>query len=559
MKLTKLFLSLSLILAFVLSLSSCQSGAQSGEEENLDEIVSIQDDPIYGVYDNQVVVRVGFMIPDSKLMAGDTNDNNPVTRYLEEITNIKVIHAWEAKGDEAYAQKVDLAIDSEDIPDAMVVTRNQLMELIKQDKIEDLTTFFEQYGSELIKEMYDSTEGVALAEATFNHKLYGLPNVAINADSPTLLWIRQDWLDRLNLQAPQSLEDIEEIAKAFIERDPDGDGKMDTIGLTGYKGVVYGTKPQMNGYDAIFNTYHAFPKNWVKDNEGNIIYGSIAPENKEALAKLADWYKRGLIDKQFALNKETWDPIIAGRAGMFFGPWWAPYWPLVKAVSGDTKSEWRAFAAPLDVEGKFVTHMAPVTDRYLVVRKGYEHPEAVIKLLNAFTRLERGLDPNKKVAKLEEFAAQLGIQTRAYYPFDLLIDYSDAIEKRYAAVQQALHGKLDPETLDANTRQIYNQWVAEKENPKKDMEGWKSAIAYEYGVGILASTPMEQVRSVYYGTTLSMNDNWANLEKLENETFLNIIVGDLPISAFDEFVADWKRLGGDQITGEVTKIVENSK
>ncbi|MNI41255.1 hypothetical protein D3C73_955030 [compost metagenome] len=63
---------------------------------------------------------------------------------------------------------------------------------------------------------------------------------------------------------------------------------------------------------------------------------------------------------------------------MFFGPWWAPYWPLVAAVSSDTKSEWRAFAAPLDSESTFVTHMSSVTDRYLVVRKGYEHPKAVV-------------------------------------------------------------------------------------------------------------------------------------------------------------------------------------
>lgn len=559
MKVTTIKLPLTLLLVLVMFLSSCQRDAQSSENDGHDGRISIKEDPAYGVYDSQVVVRIGFKIPDSKLMTGDANDNNPITRYLEEITNIKVIHAWEAKGDEAYAQKVDLAIDSEDLPDAMVVTRNQLMELIDQGKIEDLTATFNQYGSDLVKDMYDSTKGVALAEATRQGKLFGLPNVAINADSPTLLWVRQDWLDKLNLQAPQSLDDIEEIAKAFIEQDPDGNGKMDTVGLTGYKEVVYGTKPQMNGYDAIFNSYHAFPKNWIKDKDGNIIYGSITPENKEALSKLAEWYKRGLIDKHFALYKETWDPILDGQAGMFFGPWWAPFWPLVEAVAADTKSEWRAFAAPLDTDQKFVTHMASVTDRYLVVRKGYEHPEAVIKLLNAFTRLERRLDPNEDVAKLDDFAAQLGIQPRAYYPFDLLIDYSDSIEKRYTVIQQALHSKLDPETLDAETNKIYRQWIVEKEQPKKNMEDWKVAIAYEYGAGVLASMPMEQVRSVFYGTTLSMKDNWAKLEKLENETFLNMIVGDLPISAFDDFVMEWKRLGGDKITQEVIQMVENSK
>ncbi|MNI41254.1 hypothetical protein D3C76_363030 [compost metagenome] len=170
------------------------------------------------------------------------------------------------------------------------------------------------------------------------------------------------------------------------------------------------------------------------------------------------------------------------------------------------------------------------------------------------------MDPNEeKVAKLDDFAEQLGIQPRAYYPFDLLLDYPDAIEMRYATLQQALHGKIDPETLDSDTKQIYNQWLTEKEQPKKDMESWKVATAYEYGAGVLASTPMEQVRSVYYGTTRTMDEKWAKLEKLENETFLSIIVGDLPVSAFDDFVEEWKRLGGDQITGEVTEIVNYNK
>lgn len=545
-----------LILVLFLILGACRGMPDSNIGESALSQEHSEEERAYAKYAEPIVLRVGFKIPDSKLTTGDTNDNNPVTRYLQNITNIKVIHSWEAKGEEAFWQKADMAIDSYDLPDALVVNRDQLWKLIDNNMIEDLTEVYNEYGSELIKDMYDSTGGMALAEVTRNGKLYALPNLAINADSPTLLWIRKDWLDRLDLQPPQTMDDIEKIAKAFVERDPDGNGKADTIGLTGYKGIVYGFKPNMNGYDSVFSAYHAFPKNWVIDSKGEVVYGSITPGNKEALAKLADWYHRGLIDKQFALYKEGQEPIVEGRAGMFFGPWWMPYWPLVDAVAVDTKSEWRAYAAPLDASGKFVTHMAPVTDRYLVIRKGYEHPEAVIKLLNAFTRLERRQDPNvEEVRSLDDFAAQTGIQPRTYYPFDLLLDYSDAIEKRYASIQQALHDKLDPETLDPDTRQIYDQWISEKEQPKKNLEGWKAVNAYEHGVSVLVSTPMDRVRSVFYGTTPGIKEHWAELEKLENETFLNIIVGDLPLSAFDDFVLEWNKRGGAQITKEVSELV----
>ncbi|MOA52356.1 hypothetical protein D3C78_1756440 [compost metagenome] len=56
-----------------------------------------------------------------------------------------------------------------------------------------------------------------------------------------------------------------------------------------------------------------------------------------------------------------------------------------------------------------------------------------------------------------------------------------------------------------------------------------------------------------------MEAKWAKLEKLENETFLNIIVGDLPLSAFDDFVMEWNRLGGEKITNEVNEIVNQIK
>lgn len=439
----------------------------------------------------------------------------------------------------------------------MVVDRDQLKKLIDNDMIEDLTETYNVYGSDLIKDMYNSTQGEALSDASRYGKLYGLPNVAIDADSPVLLWVRQDWLDKLELQAPQTFEDIENIAKAFIEKDPDGNGKRDTVGLSGYKNIIYGTKPLVNGLDAVFSALHAFPTNWIKDNAGNIVYGSITPETKQALAKLADWYKRGLLDPNFALYKETQEPIITGKSGMFFGPWWMPYYPLSEAVALDTKAEWRAYAAPLDESGKFVAHLAPVTDRYLVVRKGFEHPEAIMKQLNVFTRLERRQDPNsEEVKKLDDFSAQTGIQLRAYYPFDLLIDYSDAIEKHYADIQQALHGKIDPETLNPDTRLIYDQWVEDTEQPKKDLEGWKAANAYKYGVAVLTSTAIEGVRGVFYGNTQLMKSKWTELQNLESETFLNIIVGDSPLSDFDVFVAKWKSLGGEAITKEVAETVK---
>ena len=45
----------------------------------------------------------------------------------------------------------------------------------------------------------------------------------------------------------------------------------------------------------------AFPMNWI-EKDGQVVYGSVQPEMKQALAELSAMYKEGLIDKQFAVR-----------------------------------------------------------------------------------------------------------------------------------------------------------------------------------------------------------------------------------------------------------------
>jgi putative aldouronate transport system substrate-binding protein len=549
--------AVALAVLLVVGASACRGGsdAPAGQEPP-----AAEEEMAYGKYETPVTLRIAFKIPESRLAAGDTNDNNPVSRYLESLTNIKVVHAWEAKSEDDFRQKADFAIAAGDLPDAMVVDRNQLKKLIQNDRVEDLTDFYEKYASRLVKSIYESTHGAALQDASRDGRLYGMPNVAIEADAPSLLWVRKDWLDRLGLAPPRTLAEIGNVARAFVERDPDNNGKRDTVGLAGARAVVYGQKPNVGGFDSVFSAFGAFPKNWVRDAGGHVMYGSIAPENKEALALLANWYKQGWLDPQFVLNQETERPILENRAGLFFGPWWMPYWPLSAALAADTKAEWRAYAVPLDSQGRYVTHAAPVTDRYLVVRKGYAHPEAAIRLLNAFTRLERWRDPHEeKVRELLNYSAQTGIQPRHYYPFDLLLDYTDAIERRSEDVRKALNGELDPDGFDPDTRTVYDFALEEKENPKKNLDVWKTAHSYLVGGGALKAVPIVKVSSLFYGLTPTMESKWDDLLKLENETYLQIIVGDKPVGAFDEFVREWKASGGDRITEEVEQIVDGGQ
>lgn len=80
----------------------------------------------------------------------------------------------------------------------------------------------------------------------------------------------------------------------------------------------------------------------LKDESGNVTYGTIAPETKEALATLRQMYADKLIDEEFAVRNpnDINSPLAAGKCGIIFGPWWAPY-TLQDSVNNDPDADWQ--------------------------------------------------------------------------------------------------------------------------------------------------------------------------------------------------------------------------
>lgn len=540
-----------------LSLTACFGGDGGGKaKDDASASVDPADRQAFAKYDKPVTLRIPHQYSDIALPEGDTSENNFVSRYLALQTGISIKYAWETPSGVQYASTMNYAIRSGDLPDAFVVDRQQFRELKQAGELADLTETYSQYASALVKSIYDATGGKALQEASIDGHLYGFPNVAIEADAPTYLWVRQDWLDKLGLAAPKTLDDIARIAKAFRHIDPDGDAKADTVGIPVDRGMVYGEKTGNNGLNAVFAAFGAYPRKWIAGSDGRPVYGSVQREAKETLKLLAGWYKEGVLDRQFMLRQDSQDLVADNKTGIFFGPWWAPYYPLSKSISQDTKADWRVYAVPLDENGRFNVSESPVTDRYLVVRKGYEHPEAALKLLNVFTRIERNQDPGAK--SLLAATEQLDTQLRNYYPFDLLLDYPDAIAQRHDRLTRALAGELDPGQLDQETKRLYDDSLTEREYPRKNLDAWSGSTAYQQW-GSVGRAETVKVASFFADPPPSLATMWTNLLSLELETYAKIITGELPLSAFDDYAQRWHAEGGDKMTEAVREAAAWTK
>lgn len=185
----------------------------------------------FGKYAEPVTVEVVQSInPTQTLPEGNTATDNYFTKYIKENMNVEVKVKWQAAAAD-YNQKLNLAISSNDLPDILVVGDQELRKLIDSDLIEDLGPYYEQFASDYIKDDIAMTNGMAMKAVTVDGKMYGLPNAQSEGDGYNLMWIRQDWLDELDLEAPTTMEELETVAKAFVDNNMGGENTIGSLDL----------------------------------------------------------------------------------------------------------------------------------------------------------------------------------------------------------------------------------------------------------------------------------------------------------------------------------------
>jgi len=537
--------------------SSNPSNSGNSQNTTVDQVDAGSAVDPFAKYDETVVVSIGRSIdPNYKYEGDDTAEDNVYTRWLKDAYNIEVKHEWESSTAD-YGQKVSLAIGSNDLPDAMLVDETQLRQMVKAGQLADLTEVYEKYGTDRLKQIYESNEGL-LEGVTFDGKLYALPETTL--PSAPLTWIRKDWLDKLGLEEPKSLEDIEKIAKAFIDNKMGGDN---TIGIVGTQqgGSLYSTflssSDHFLNFSPVFFAMDAYPGIWVEDENGNAQYGSTTEETKAAVSILRDWYAEGIIDKEIAIRKSSQEVISSGQTGIFFGPWWSAY-NLTDSIKNDPEANWRPYAAPLNAEGEFNSNQATGSN-FIVVKKSYEHPEAIIKMLNIHVN-----------EKEESYKTAVGKEmTSQEIPLFLIMGHGDQLDYAVNTTQKVLTGEMSLEEVDKLNYGFTYELASHVKNVKLepfdnyDIQYWDQETDKDFFTHIYAhlnggstfvNTKVNWTKSLATAQTKTMQSKWSNLKKLEDEVLLKIIMGTAPIEEFDSFVEKWKQQGGNEITEEVNAL-----
>ncbi|MDF2959534.1 MAG: extracellular solute-binding protein [Paenibacillus sp.] len=347
-------------------------------------------------------------------------------------------------------------------------------------------------------------------------KIWGIPRLTLTAAYP--VYIRKDWLQKLNLQMPKTIDELEVILKTFKENDLDGNGKDDTIVLsTNLEGL------QMSIAAGFVEGGFG---DWLDSADQKVKPIEFAPGYKDFVAKMADWYQKGYIYKEAFAKHDAMELLKTNRVGAAARWYSHTTLQLPKVQTGLPDMDFTAAPSLTGPKGKLQT-INPAGTGGALINKKAKNPEAVIKYINwiyqdieNYTISRYGLKDQdwkwtepKKVYELSkdrkyagEFSFGMGL------PIENQLDVNDGTNKMHKAFLRTELLKLESGKLPFDYNIVYDTRELNDKVP-------------------------------------TLND----IKRLRDEEITKFIMGARPISEWDKFIEQLNKAGMNKLIDAKTE------
>ena len=441
---------------------------------------------------------------------GYTDNFDPTTDYTRTLILERLgINIEPEMGNEE--DKVNLILASGQEYDMIFLSnRNQLSSFIENGVLHDLTELIDQYGNNLLTNISQQIWEMVSVDG----RKYALP-ICFPRDAEIGVVVREDWLNKLDIVPPTTIEEFYEMLVAFKDNAADLGGGAQIIpfaavgvdSVLGFNGLIQGFGLPNSGSDYI-------------DIDGHLQVGYVQSGMKDYVTFLNKLYAEALLDADFPAT--TSDALTQKMATGLLGSAIYSCWSsaALDAIQEKDPDANLVYLQPLTgaTQGRLSTRGS--MSQFIIVPKASKKAEEVIKYANAFLD-EKNFTP----LVLGTEGVHYEIKDGGYYP--ILPAFDDMNKGRwfYPVIATDLYTPLFAAR-------------AHKEESMGYMYDNINAFVKEYGYiewKNLAPIFDEQQK---YGSTL---------DAMERDNLVKMIIDKNELNKFDEFVSQWLDAGGREL------------
>ena len=274
---------------------------------------------------------------------GAPKGDMPIWQKTAEITGVSMENvANESITD--VLQSLNTMLASGELPDIIQGQRTNLEPLISQGAFMPLNDLL-QYAPN-IQRFFEEFPDAARAGTGPDGKIYffagslgGEPGKAV----PSMgFFLRKDWLDKLGLAEPTTLEEYKNVLYAFRNDDPNGNGEKDEVPLF-YRDRGIWNVLQLWGAS----------NGWTIGEDDQVHHGRYEQSYADALTELAQWYADGVIDPEiFTRGSQARQFLLGNNVGGATVDWFSSTGAVNDTVREQVPDiNFAAIAPPADVNG----------------------------------------------------------------------------------------------------------------------------------------------------------------------------------------------------------------
>ncbi len=243
------------------------------------------------------------------------DDNWSIFKVAAEKTGI-TLHGTAVETISSSAQAFSTMLADKTLPDIICYNGTDLSKNGMKGALIPLEDLIEEHAPNIQKFFEDCPEAKVAATASDGH-IYYIPGTLAQVDQKNLpsmgFFIRQDWLDKLNLETPKTVEDYYNVLKAFREQDPNGNGIKDEIPYFKRSGTL----------SDLYQLFGAKYDYYVTDSD-EIAFGKMEDAYKNAVKELAKWYSEDIIDKEiFTRGEQSREQLLSSNLGGSTHDWFS--------------------------------------------------------------------------------------------------------------------------------------------------------------------------------------------------------------------------------------------